>query len=472
MALILPFVTRLAHGGDWTSSERARLHDLASALPFDDAGMQVAFGRTDEGDPWCVIKDAQEEVLVHVARIGGQFVVHNAAADIVEENPDLTAALERVFGPIAREETVRPEVVVPFALASRQAQTILAAIVATAFYYDTEHSAHAATFEVGYSGDDPADRVQPSTLRDENTRAPDVDPEPKPIDAPHTGGAAPAPVPPAPEPAAMEISAPPAPDGSSAPAAEEAAWTPPPMAHADPLPSPIETAGFDTVQQAGDGGERLDGGAGRDLLIGGAGDDRLLGGAGADVLIGGAGDDYLDGGTAAPGEVDVLDGGAGDDTLVLGPRAIASGGEGADTFLLVRPEGPHDPTLAPTSLGVIRDFIARHGDTIVFQGGDDAPVSLVSNEATADVMTGLRDAQGFVEAPPTPGVRVGLDFDHDGHEDAFVMLAGVTPAMAAEISAWRMPDTGKDHPAPDARPAHDMEAPLIGLAPESPADGG
>lgn len=463
MAVILPFVSQLGRGGDWSLGERARLNDLASTLPFHDIGIHMAFGRTDEGDPWCVLKDAGEEVLVHVARIGGRFVVHSTASDIVEESPNLSVALERVFGPIAADEALRPEVVVPFALASRQAQSIFAAIVATAFYYETEGHAQAATFDLDARSRDPGDRVLPAVLRDETTRAPDADDSPRPIEAPNTSGQ-PSVSAAAPQPLDVAGGEPPA----TAPQATEAApAAPPPPEPPRPAPAPA----FDQVLRAGDGGERLEGGAGHDLLVGGAGDDQLFGGAGADVLIGGEGDDYLDGGTAAAGEVDQLYGGAGNDTLVLGARVIAEGGEGADTFLLARVQAA-TPGEAPLALGVIRDFMARHGDTISFTGGHGGrPVNVVTNQATDDVTAGFKGAF-FADEPPTAGVRVGLDFNEDGVEDGFVMLGGLTPDMVAEIDAWNLPGPGK--PPPHHGPAGDAESEvgLIGWPADAAADGG
>ncbi|WP_165814472.1 calcium-binding protein [Pararhodobacter oceanensis] len=107
--------------------------------------------------------------------------------------------------------------------------------------------------------------------------------------------------------------------------------------------------------EAGD--DRLTGGAEADLLFGGSGDDTLsggwgndmlAGGTGADLLMGGAGDDTLLGYTPdADGSdidgADFLNAGAGDDFLVLGSGDIASGGGGADTFVLgswIDPEAP------------------------------------------------------------------------------------------------------------------------------------
>ncbi len=77
MATILPFPA--PRGGDWTASERAGLNELAARFA-GEAGIEVAFGRTDAGDPWCVVLDARDEVLVHIAREGRDFVAHTATA--------------------------------------------------------------------------------------------------------------------------------------------------------------------------------------------------------------------------------------------------------------------------------------------------------------------------------------------------------------------------------------------------------
>ncbi|APX89712.1 hypothetical protein BV394_08285 [Brevirhabdus pacifica] len=73
---------------------------------------------------------------------------------------------------------------------------------------------------------------------------------------------------------------------------------------------------------AGLGGDDvLEGSAGMDVLFGGGGDDELSGGAGNDVLVGGDG-------------ADLLNGGEDDDWIYAGQNDTATGGEGADTFIL------------------------------------------------------------------------------------------------------------------------------------------
>jgi hypothetical protein len=144
----------------------------------------------------------------------------------------------------------------------------------------------------------------------------------------------------------------------------------------------------------GPGGGVLHGGSGNDLLRGGEGDDRLYGGCGNDTLEGGWGNDWLQAGTGDNllmggagndtlvgaelddmlrdmGGMNHLNGGDGDDVIVLGRGDIASGGAGADTFVLGEWLGPAAPV-------TITDFVAG-ADRLVFahlspDPGDAAPV--------------------------------------------------------------------------------------------------
>jgi len=163
----------------------------------------------------------------------------------------------------------------------------------------------------------------------------------------------------------------------------------------------------------GNGDDDLNGEAGRDALFGGGGEDLILGGladdilqgdGGQDTLLGGDGDDILDGTSALsrdltldevrdlrdngvlPDDVTVstddktfddLSGEDGDDTLFLGDRDEASGGEGADTFVI------NDDGLqrGPTVGAYIEDF--RPGvDTLqVLTAEGGAPVLTIEEDA-------------------------------------------------------------------------------------------
>ena len=86
------------------------------------------FGQTDSGDPWYVVTDANQDVLVHIARIDGQFVVHDAAIDMFHQVGSLWSALRQVLASGAPEEPAG--VVVAFNPASREAQSFLSLVIA------------------------------------------------------------------------------------------------------------------------------------------------------------------------------------------------------------------------------------------------------------------------------------------------------------------------------------------------------
>ncbi len=85
--------------------------------------------------------------------------------------------------------------------------------------------------------------------------------------------------------------------------------------------------------------DRIYGSFGDDLILGFGGDDELNAGSGHNTIYGGEGDDTLSGAEipASAGienAVSEFHGGEGDDQLCLSTNTIASGGDGADSFLL------------------------------------------------------------------------------------------------------------------------------------------
>jgi hypothetical protein len=61
--------------GDWTEQEVTELRRVQSALERVGIATDTNFGRSDEGDPWCVIcRMGSAEVLAHFARIGSAYV--------------------------------------------------------------------------------------------------------------------------------------------------------------------------------------------------------------------------------------------------------------------------------------------------------------------------------------------------------------------------------------------------------------
>jgi len=417
MGDILPFVARVRDSGDWTTSERARLEALADQFTKAGVHVEVIYGATDDGDPWCVVKDVNEDVLVHVARIGGRFVVHFAAQDTFEEGADLPSALGARLVEVHLDAEHQNEVVVPFSLAGRQAQGLLALIVATAFFYDTRSAQAAPPAEHDTAPTSEAPEIaavaalpldtHDKAERDASARAVVLaDPAPEPAATAHS-------------PAAEEPAPPPAPLVKAAAEAEEAAPTPV-GSKADPTPTaPVSHA---AIVEA-DAPHTLSGGAGADLLVGGHG---------ADLIIGGGGNDTLQGGGAPHGQFDTLVGGAGDDRIELGAHVVASGGEGADTFVV---QAPAQMGVASTLLGVVLDFHASEGDRFVnAQGGQvtltnarPAPAPEGFNFTALARPEGPQAPQGGPQGPessstPVTWTRMDVDLDGDGRADGYVLL--------------------------------------------------
>lgn len=398
MSNIVPFTPRAETGG-WSASERARLSELADRLAADGIHVRVVYGATDAGDPWCVITDEFDEVLVHVARINGQFVIHDAAADVVEEGDTLWTAVDRLLGADWRDG--QGEVVVP--MAARQAQSVIALVVAAAFFDMTaqahetpEPTAHdtaagaLAAFATAAVLAAPAAAEEHQRL--ERLAAPADDTAPG-------DSATMIAVEEAPKAQAPTDEIRPALTGADGLAAE------PPILAAQAQATPLQ--GVDGV----------------DVLVGGAGDDSLSGGGGSDHLVGGAGDDTLSGGGAGPDQADLLDGGDGNDQIHLGAQVVAIGGAGDDTFVLEITQAPETPQ--QHDLGVILDFTA--GDRLA--GANGHLVNVISATVQDDVLSGLR---GFNfpghRPPPLPGFRVEVDLDGDNQGDGFLTVAGTGAA--------------------------------------------
>lgn len=438
MGDVVPFIAKVRSNGDWTVAERARLEELAGRLAADGVRVETVFGATDAGDPWCVVTDENGDVLIHVARIDGKFVVHSAIDDALSEGVDLHTALrERLNSEAEAEDT---GVVVPFSLGGRQAQTFLALVIATAFFYETVEFA-----DVAEAAPAPMPETPPA---DAPPPLPDVKVPTQDRELAVQGAALAEPAAVRPAPLAMAATA--ERPGSAAPGASEAllrAADAPPLASAPPAPA------ADTAPPA-----RLEPGL---VIAGTSGDDQLTGTAADERLVGGDGDDTLRGG----GGNDILEGGAGDDRLELGARVTASGGEGADTFVIVAPQALGD---ASTLLGVITDFRFGDGDRLVTstggtiplaprpapdeqEGGDDdiaQPPTPGPTDAFGPPITGFGPGPADLGTNSTdPNVRrVEVDFDGDGMSDGYVLVwvsglpvAPNGPAAVGQALGWTDP---------------------------------
>lgn len=406
MGDVVPFIAKVRSSGDWNAAERARLEELAERLSAGGARVEAVFGATDDGDPWCVVTDENGDVLIHVARIGGKFVIHSAIDDTLTESTDLPSALREQVMAYADDE--EGGVVVPFNLAGRQAQSFLALVIASAFFYDTAGSAG------------PLEAVE---TRPEAFETYDPPPPPPDIQAPTqerelaVQGAALAETRPEAAPRGQLTAAP----ESATPETVHAAATPVEMRQA----APVELEKAEAAPQDAPALVLAVAEASPNLIRGTAGDDVLVGTAGDDRIEGGDGDDTLSGGG---GGRDVLLGGAGDDQIELGAKVTAVGGEGADTFVIQAPAVMGD---ANTLLGVVADFSFSQGDTLVWNGHviqlpqrPDMPSD--GGETPSPGSGGGGGGDEFGLTMLSPARKVEVDLDGDGSIDGYVLLGGPT----------------------------------------------
>jgi len=420
MGEILAFSPR-PPASDWSPNERGLLMLLTQQLETAYGEVDGIFGQTDSGDPWYVVTDANQDVVVHIARIDGQFVVHDAAIDMFHQVSSLWGALRQVLSSGIPEQN---GVVVAFNPASREAQSFLSLVIAVGLYLEMRgvnvgDGGH-LSFENLPRADDPAIEAMASKLIAALG-----------VDADHVRSHTPAA-------AAVDEAAPQPtikPEGSASivvQAPDEAHQGLPAfkIAHLAALAAPASGSGH-ALPAAEDKAvvEEL-GGQGfadaKTVMVGTPGNDVMYGTSGGDIIRGGAGDDYIDGKGAAKGQVDHLDGGDGNDRIVMNARVVATGGNGADTFLISTAQPAEK---AAGLLGVVLDYSAAKGDHLAVMG--EGHVTVVSTATVANVWTAqveaLNDAaltQATDTSHAVAGARVGFDIDGDGREDVFILLGG------------------------------------------------
>jgi len=402
MGQVVPFIARVRDSGDWTAGERARLEDLADRLAAGGVKVEVVFGATDEGDPWCVVTDADGDVLIHVARIDGVFVVHSAVDDMVSEGVDLHAALRDRLA--ATEEFAPPKTADVLPFTARQAQTFLALVAATAFFYETSGIAEAAQAaeppHPAPTHDDPPPPPAPDT--DMPTHERQLATQGAALQDPDVGRTSTTTL------AAVEAPAAPA------AAVSEPAQTSPPSAPLEPAPQPVAHAEAILPTPAPEQAPVV--------IQGTAHDDQLVGTAKNEHILGEAGNDTLQGG----GGADTLDGGDGDDRIEVAAGVTAEGGKGADTFVIQAPVQFGHPGVL---LGVILDYSGAEGDRVMTWRGDS--IKLPPHPLTDAKTDPATDWPGHPFGPttvldhtfdPTTLTRVEVDLDGDGVADGYILM--------------------------------------------------
>ena len=90
---------RASERGDWNQRELAEFYRVEDALTKSGVAISTDRGLTDEGEPWFVFcRQDDEEVIVHFARIGGEYVVASNFTEAVFRRPKLPDAGAGVAG--------------------------------------------------------------------------------------------------------------------------------------------------------------------------------------------------------------------------------------------------------------------------------------------------------------------------------------------------------------------------------------
>src|SRR6516225_2882185 len=137
---VLSFI-RACERGDWSQPELAEFYRVEDALTKSGVGISADRGLTDEGEPWFVFfRQDNEEVIVHFARIGGEYVVASNFTEAVFRG--------RNFQTLVRELLDSHPYVLPRQHSSRSTvflhpATLLAALVVTGYVKSSELNATA-----------------------------------------------------------------------------------------------------------------------------------------------------------------------------------------------------------------------------------------------------------------------------------------------------------------------------------------
>ena len=132
---------RACERGDWSQPELAEFYRVEDALTKSGVGISADRGLTDEGEPWFVFfRQDNEEVIVHFARIGGEYVVASSFAEAVFRG--------RNFQTLVRELLDSHPYVLPKQHSSRSTvflhpAALLAALVVTGYVKSGELNATA-----------------------------------------------------------------------------------------------------------------------------------------------------------------------------------------------------------------------------------------------------------------------------------------------------------------------------------------
>lgn len=421
MGTILQFAEELSVGAGWSPGERAQLREIGVQLSGVLDEVELVFGKTEQGDPWCAVTDSSGEVLLHIARINGAFVVHSPSDDRMVEGPDLWGTAARLLGDALRE---RRGVILPFPGENWAPPTALAIIVAIALQ---DEFGQLAPGDRAMTEAAPGASAVDAAASAEDGRPLSDDPDGR--DAPVSAAAA-AHAEVDQEPASAAIV--PARAGMMEPAASD-----PPRREEDPAAQ----TGAHAAQAAAGPAPPLRLAQGYDDAGRGAALQAHPAPAAAEAAVA-----EFTGGQHA-NTPHLVEGGQGADRLVLGPAVVAEGKGGADVFMAPAP-APAPANSGPVLVGVIADMHKGEGDRLELGGGGSTHVT--GQAPVADILSTFRGSPGMGDLPTVSGRKITYDVNGDGRLDAYVLIADHGGAW---VDAFRNAGTRTGRPGGDAEPA-------------------
>jgi len=95
LSKVLPFRKTKANAVGWRPDDLAECYRVVDLLSRSGLPISIDSGLTDEGEPWAIIlRDDTGDVLLHMARLDGTFVVVSAAGPIAQRGESLRAVLD------------------------------------------------------------------------------------------------------------------------------------------------------------------------------------------------------------------------------------------------------------------------------------------------------------------------------------------------------------------------------------------
>lgn len=89
-----PTLPKSIYTSDWSNQELADLYRAYSMVQAAQPGLECDRGISDEGDPWFIIGDDKGDVLIHICRIKGTYILDSVALEGVLKGNDFNALIK------------------------------------------------------------------------------------------------------------------------------------------------------------------------------------------------------------------------------------------------------------------------------------------------------------------------------------------------------------------------------------------